>query len=216
MHRLVIVTAFSVLVGGCSMGSLPMASFWGGDEEPKLSTSSEAKLGWGGGDITSSTSTKKASTVRAAASAGSQAANKPLHEADTGGASLDPEVALKVINDYRAEKGLKPLHLDAKLTQAAKAHSRDLAKADRISHYGTDGSTPWDRVQRTGYRPRLAAENVGTGQSSIQEVIKGWRESEGHNKNLLLPDAKHMGIALVVDPKTEFRTFWTLVVGAPM
>jgi hypothetical protein len=33
---------------------------------------------------------------------------------------------------------------------------------------------------------------------------------------LLLPEAEHMGIALVQDTKTEFKTFWTLVVGAPL
>jgi hypothetical protein len=32
----------------------------------------------------------------------------------------------------------------------------------------------------------------------------------------LLTDAEHMGIALVQDPKTEFKTFWTLVVGSPL
>ncbi|NJO32801.1 MAG: CAP domain-containing protein, partial [Rhodospirillales bacterium] len=48
-------------------------------------------------------------------------------------------------------------------------------------------------------------------------VFKGtWKESPGHNKNLLLTDAEHMGIALVQDPKTEFKTFWTLVVGSPL
>ena len=46
--------------------------------------------------------------------------------------------------------------------------------------------------------------------------MKGWKESPGHNKNLLLADADHMGIALVQDPKTEFKSFWTLVVGASM
>ena len=36
------------------------------------------------------------------------------------------------------------------------------------------------------------------------------------NKNLLLGDAEHMGIALVHEPKTEFKTFWTLVVGSSL
>jgi len=63
---------------------------------------------------------------------------------------------------------------------------------------------------------RLAAENVGTGQISFKEVLRGWEESPGHNKNLLLSDATHMGIALVQDPKTEFKSFWTLVIAAPM
>ena len=95
-------------------------------------------------------------------------------------------------------------------------HSKDLARFDRISHHGSDGSDPWDRVKRTGFRAKLAAENVGTGQSSLKEVIKGWKDSPGHNANLLLKDATHMGIALVYDPKTEYRAFWTLVLGAPL
>ena len=126
------------------------------------------------------------------------------------------ERAQTLINAYRREKGLKPLKHNVELTNAAKAHSRDLAKWDRISHYGSDGSNPWDRVKRTGYNAKLAAENVGTGQATIDEVMKGWKESPGHNKNLLLADAEHMGIALVQDPKTEFKTFWTLVLGSPL
>ena len=139
-----------------------------------------------------------------------------LSDRDYSHTALDAEKARALINKYRKEKGLKPLSLNAELTAAAKAHSRDLAKWDRISHYGSDGSNPWDRVKRTGFHARLAAENVGTGQIDFQEVLRGWKESSGHNKNLLLGDATHMGIALVQDPKTEFKSFWTLVIGAPM
>lgn len=130
--------------------------------------------------------------------------------------TLNPELARDIINQYRAEHGLKPLKLNTQLTEAAKVHSRDLAKWDRISHYGSDGSNPWDRVKRTGFKARLAAENVGTGQADFAEVMKGWKDSPGHNKNLLLSDADYMGIALVSDPKTEFKSFWTLVIGAQM
>ncbi|KUO64797.1 MAG: serine protease [Alphaproteobacteria bacterium BRH_c36] len=129
---------------------------------------------------------------------------------------LDPERALAVINEYRSQNGLRPLKLNAKLSAAAKAHSRDLSKWDRISHYGSDGSNPWDRVKRTGYRPRLAAENVGTGQVDFAEVMRGWKESDGHNKNLLLADASEAGLALVNDPRTEFKSFWTLVLASSM
>jgi uncharacterized protein YkwD len=139
-----------------------------------------------------------------------------LSDRDYTRTALDPEKARDLINQYRRDKGLKPLNLNAELTAAAKSHSRDLAKWDRISHYGSDGSNPWDRVKRTGYKARLAAENVGTGQVDFQEVLRGWKESPGHNKNLLLSDATHMGIALVQDPKTEFKSFWTLVIGSPM
>ena len=139
-----------------------------------------------------------------------------LADRDYTDTALDPEKARDLINQYRRDNGLKPLKLNAELTEAAKAHSRDLAKWDRISHYGSDGSNPWDRVKRTGYKARLAAENVGTGQVSFDEVLRGWKESPGHNKNLLLADAREMGLALVQDPKTEFKSFWTLVIGASM
>ena len=139
-----------------------------------------------------------------------------LSDRDYSHTQLDPDKARELINAYRKQKGLKPLKLNAALTEAAKAHSRDLAKWDRISHYGSDGSNPWDRVKRVGYNAKLAAENVGTGQATIDEVMKGWQASPGHNKNLLLADAQEMGIALVQDPRTEFKTFWTLVVGSSL
>ena len=139
-----------------------------------------------------------------------------LADRDYTATSLDPTFARDIINQYRAEHGLKPLKLSTELTAAAKNHSRDLAKWDRISHYGSDGSNPWDRVKRAGFKARLAAENVGTGQIDFSEVMKGWKESPGHNKNLLLGDADYMGIALVQEPKTEFKSFWTLVLGSQM
>jgi uncharacterized protein YkwD len=139
-----------------------------------------------------------------------------LSDRDYSTTALDPTFARDIINQYRAEHGLKPLKLNTELTAAAKGHSRDLAKWDRISHYGSDGSNPWDRVKRAGFKARLAAENVGTGQADFGEVMNGWKGSPGHNKNLLLSDAQFMGIALVNEPKSEFKAFWTLVIGTPM
>jgi uncharacterized protein YkwD len=135
---------------------------------------------------------------------------------DYSATRLDAERARDLVNTYRKQKGLRPLKLQPALTEAARAHSRDLAKWDRISHYGSDGSNPWDRVKRAGYDARLAAENVGTGQVTVDEVINGWKASPGHNKNLLLPEAEHMGIALIQDARTEFKTFWTLVIASPL
>ncbi|NJM36170.1 MAG: CAP domain-containing protein [Rhodomicrobium sp.] len=128
---------------------------------------------------------------------------------------LDPQTAQQLVNAYRAQNGLKPLRLNTRLAEAATRHSEDLAKNDRISHYGSDGSDTWDRVRRTGYEARMTAENVGTGQRSIAEVFRGWQNSPDHNANLLLKDAEEMGIGMVYSDKTQFKTFWTLVIGSP-
>jgi uncharacterized protein YkwD len=164
------------------------------------------------------TSTKPARTAmlqadRAPADSIKKAPPGALADRNYQETALNVAEARAMINAYRQKNGLGPVTLDAQLTAAAKAHSIDLAKWDRISHYGSDGSNPWDRVRRAGYSPRLAAENVGTGQTTLKEVFAGWKKSPGHNKNLLLKDAKNMGIALIYDAKTEFKTFWTLVLG---
>ncbi len=129
--------------------------------------------------------------------------------------TLEPDAARRMINGYRSERGLGPLTLEKHLTRAARQHAQDLAKTDRVSHAGSDGSDPWGRVKVTGYKPKLAAENVGAGQLSFSEVLQGWKDSPGHNRNLLLADATHMGIALVTNPLARYRTYWTLVLGKP-
>lgn len=223
MYRVVVCFFLAMMLPGCSLGSGPLSLGFGDSGSSAGTTSGGMSFGALG-------DAPGAAPARTATAGGQRVANlqdgaprnsyeKPspgaLSGRDYSSTRLDAEHARKLINDYRKKHGLKPLRLSPELTTAAKAHSRDLARWDRISHYGSDGSNPWDRVKRSGYDARLAAENVGTGQATFDEVMKGWKASPGHNKNLLMADAEHMGIALVQDPKTEFKTFWTLVLGSP-
>ena len=220
MYRVLVPALLFVLLAGCSMAdsSALTAGFANSGQPTGAIAPSRAER---------SASADTPSAIERTANADGRVDRVPkgsyekappgaLADRDYGNTRLDPDKARDLINAYRKEKGLKPLRLNATLTEAAKAHSRDLAKWDRISHYGSDGSNPWDRVKRAGYNAKLAAENVGTGQATIEEVMKGWQASPGHNKNLLLADAQEMGIALVQDPRTEFKTFWTLVVGSSL
>jgi len=221
MYRVVFSIFLAMMLPGCSLGSAPFSFGFG--EDTSAPAASSPSFGLLGNDGASPSPASSGSGGRRVASLQDSAPSNSFERPSPGALSgrdysttrLDSEAARAMINAYRKKHGLKPLQLSPELTKAAKAHSRDLARWDRISHYGSDGSNPWDRVKRTGYDAQLAAENVGTGQSSFDEVLKGWKESPGHNKNLLMTDARHMGIALVQDPKTEFKTFWTLVLGAP-
>jgi uncharacterized protein YkwD len=228
MYRVIIPLFLMAALSGCSIGSTVVSTGFAGPVRTasiKRDLPPNTSLGRGSVSKSRRKSSKRAAkrTNPQVASLGKDSAPKgsystarrgALNDRNFNSVRLDYEKARKLINAYRVSKGLKPLKVDVQLTKAAKAHSRDLARWDRISHYGSDGSNPWDRVKRTGYNARLAAENVGTGQNSIEEVFKGWKKSPGHNKNLLLADAQQMGIALVYDPKTEFKTFWTLVIGS--
>jgi uncharacterized protein YkwD len=219
MYRIIVCAALALLLAGCSMASSSLSAGYAEQEQTGSLLSSRSQR-----SESPSVTTRPAATGPRVANADDKIPRGAFEKAPAGALSdrdysathLDPEKARDLINAYRREKGLKPLKLNPLLSEAAKAHSRDLAKWDRISHFGSDGSNPWDRVKRTGYNAKLAAENVGTGQVTIEEVVKGWQKSPGHDKNLLLADAEHMGIGLVQDPRTEFKTFWTLVIAAGM
>jgi uncharacterized protein YkwD len=223
MYRVALCATAAVALGACSLGSGTISSGYNEpDTTASITSSPRAESVALGGEPKAPRAPQVAGQQYAKlddqAPSGSyeKAPTGALADRDYSHTALDADRARDIINQYRKDKGLKPLKLDAELTEAAKAHSRDLAKWDRISHYGSDGSNPWDRVKRAGFKARLAAENVGTGQVDFNEVMRGWKESPGHNKNLLLGDATHMGIALVQDPRTEFKSFWTLVIGTPM
>ena len=214
MYRVLVPAVLSLCLVGCGMGSYSLTAGFAdsGQPPPRAQRDQEtASI-----DRPAKRAVVAKADDKAPKGAFERAPVGALSDRDYSGTRLDAERARELVNAYRKSKGLRPLQLQPALTEAARGHSRDLAKWDRISHFGSDGSNPWDRVKRSGYPAKLAAENVGTGQASIEEVIKGWQASPGHNKNLLLPDAQHMGIALVQDTKSEFKTFWTLVIGSPL
>jgi len=219
MYRVLVGVMVGLLATGCSMNSRTLTAGFADSPSAPSTRPRQASLG---GDLATRTPAATPAVDRRQTASLDGDAQRPsarapkgaLSDRDYSRAVLSPDQARDAINNYRKAKGLKPLKLDAELTTAAKAHAQDLAKWDRISHYGSDGSNPWDRVKRAGYNAKLAAENVGTGQSTFDEVLKGWQDSPGHNKNLLQPEAQHLGLALVHDPRTEFKTFWTLVVGS--
>ena len=125
---------------------------------------------------------------------------------------LNPQAALAEVNAFRAQHGLKSLVLDARLSRAAAMQSEDQAGRSGIGHYGSDGSKPKDRAARAGYHPKIAAENVASGQKSFSDVMQSWEESSGHRSNLLLPNVSAAGVAMAQNENG--RAYWTLVLGA--
>ncbi len=130
-------------------------------------------------------------------------------------ASLDSNEALRLVNEYRASKGLPALSLDGHATAAAELLVKDMASHDHMSHAGPDGADLQKRLTMAGYRYRVAAENVGVGQRSFAQMIDGWKKSAPHSRNILLAEAKHMGVAYEYKPDTKYKTYWTLVVAGP-
>ena len=129
--------------------------------------------------------------------------------------SFNVELAKKLINRHRANNGLGPVTINPQLMAAAKGHSRDMARHGRMSHKGSGGSNHKTRARRAGYKARLVGENVAAGYNNTSDVLKIWKNSRGHNANLLMRGGKHLGMALSVNSKTRLETYWTLLIGKP-
>ena len=77
---------------------------------------------------------------------------------------LEPTL-LSELNLVRAENGLKPLRLNARLSAAANQHSMEMVEAGYFGHESADGSVFWRRIKRfyspgRSARPWLVGENL--------------------------------------------------------
>ncbi len=67
-----------------------------------------------------------------------------------------------LLNAHRAAVGVAPLVVDPTLADVARAHSCDMLQHQLMSHTGSDGSSPFQRIQSAGIHYRTAGENIGT------------------------------------------------------
>ncbi len=108
-----------------------------------------------------------------------------------------------------------PLALADGLSGVALAHSYDMTHTAGVDHRGRDGSTPGDRVRRSGYVAEIVGENVAGGVPTAAEVVDGWLQSPGHCTNIMDGRFTEMGIAFVVDSASPLQIYWTQLFAAP-
>ncbi|MFG2527092.1 CAP domain-containing protein [Streptomyces sp. NPDC048516] len=111
-------------------------------------------------------------------------------------ASGDTARVVELVNKERSKAGCSPLTVNAKLTKAAQDHSKDMADHKNMSHTGSDGSSPDDRITRAGYHWNAYGENVAYGYSTPEKVMAGWMSSPGHKRNILDCSFKEIGVGV--------------------
>jgi uncharacterized protein YkwD len=95
-------------------------------------------------------------------------------------------------NEARARRGLPPLAVDARLAAAAQGHAQDMAAHVMLSHTGSDGSGPADRIERAGYAWAAAGECIAAGQPDAAAVAADWGADPAH-RAILLGDYTQVG-----------------------
>src|SRR5690242_267052 len=128
-------------------------------------------------------------------------------------AKLDADAAQSMISGYRQNNGLTAVSLDPDLMRLASEQAHVMAARDKLDH---SVSRPFqERIKRSGFDAKVAAENISAGYHTLAEAFSGWRDSPPHRANMLLNGATRMGIAAVYAPKSKYKVFWSLILAAP-
>ncbi|MET0742889.1 MAG: CAP domain-containing protein [Microvirga sp.] len=127
-------------------------------------------------------------------------------DAVTAVSTADAGAAATMISAYRVAHGLSPVTVDSRLNRAAEHQARAVAAAGRLSHGDFSG-----RMSDYGI-PGYAAENLSAGSPNVDGAIARWKASPGHNGNLLMPQARSIGLARA-DARGGYGRYWALVLG---
>lgn len=118
---------------------------------------------------------------------------------------------LDAVNSLRQAAGAPPVQLNAKLNAAAATHARDMSVQNRPWHFGSDGSSPIDRVARVGYPGQLVGENISETFETELETLSAWMDTPNTRQVILAPDARDMGFSWLQEKNGKI--WWTLVMG---
>lgn len=128
----------------------------------------------------------------------------------------DQECAfLGIINEYRVANQLPPLTISRTLGAAAEYHSLDMAANNYFSHTLSDGTT-WDQnIANFGYPSNTArAENLAAGYGDAKITFQQWRNSAGHNANMLNGKFRAIGIGRAYNANSKHGWYWTNTFGS--
>ena len=118
---------------------------------------------------------------------------------------------LDAMNTLRAAKSLPPVAFDASLNAAAETHSRDMSVQNRPWHFGSDGSSPLMRVERSGFTGRFLGENISETYETELEALSSWMAQPDTRAVIMDPLATRLGFAWFQEPGGKI--WWTLVTG---
>ena len=126
------------------------------------------------------------------------------HAAAGCSAAQRPAPFLRLLNATRAQHGVPPVRLDARLVRSARRHSCDMVAHHYFAHESRSGARFSARIARVGWmrgrRRWRVGENLawGTGQRAAPATtVTAWLKSPAHRRILLSPRFRVVGVGIV-------------------
>lgn len=117
------------------------------------------------------------------------------------------------INTLRAQSRMAPVEFSVPLTSAAATHARDMSIQGRPWHFGSDGSSPIDRVARVGYTGHFLGETLSETYETELETLTAWVEQRDTRAIILDPRATEIGFSWYQE--SNGKLWWVLTTGTP-
>jgi len=111
----------------------------------------------------------------------------------------------RLTNIERQNNGLPDFSRNSALTATAETRAKECVVF--FSHSRPDGRDCFTAFAENSVSYRLAAENIGYGQTTPAEVVAGWMNSPGHRANILNPDLGYLGAGVEMD--SNGRLYWS-------
>jgi uncharacterized protein YkwD len=110
------------------------------------------------------------------------------------------QVTLCLINRERANRGLRPLRMNKRLSAAATTHSRNMVRGNFFEHGNFVA-----RILNAHYTRRRGAwtlgENIAWGngdRATPNRTVRAWMDSPGHRDNILSRRFRDIGVGVVL------------------
>lgn len=143
--------------------------------------------------------------------AGPTASGEGVYRIRAGDTERVQQRMLEAVNAMRAAAGVQPVRLDAQLTAAARGHAREMSRQRRAWPFGSNGSTPYDRVQAAGYQGNLLSEVYSQTFETELETLAAWVQDGAWGGEILDPEARDMGFAWQQD--NSGLIWWVVTMG---
>ncbi len=117
------------------------------------------------------------------------------------------------VNALRRARGLPRVWMSAELNAAAATHSRDMSLQNRPWHFGSDGSSPIERVARVGYAGAMTGEAISETYETELDTLEAWMRNPATRAVLMDRSARDMGFDFFQEESGKI--WWTLVMGDP-
>jgi len=110
---------------------------------------------------------------------------------------ITTQSVLDLMNAYRAEEGLPPLHIHERLAGAADDRMHHMEEQAYWDHESPDGVSPFMWLRVRDYEFQAAGENLAKGFETSRVLVSSWMESPGHRANIMSRSYDECGIAII-------------------